>query len=71
MRVVPAKVHGAIDYGMAPALALAPELFRMKDGKSADEAGKILVDEFRAKYPGWAQPARAAAGAAAVYRELP
>ena len=35
MRVVPAKVHGAIDYGMAPALALAPELFRMKDGKSA------------------------------------
>ena len=42
-----------------------------KDGKSADEAGKILVDEFSAKYPGWAQPARVAAGAAAVYRELP
>jgi len=42
-----------------------------KDGKSADEAGKILVDEFRAKYPGWAQPARVAAGVVAVYRELP
>jgi glyoxylase-like metal-dependent hydrolase (beta-lactamase superfamily II) len=42
-----------------------------KDGKSADEAGKILVDEFSAQYPGWAQPARVAAGVAAVYRELP
>ena len=42
-----------------------------KDGKSADEASKTLVDEFRAKYPGWAQPARVAAGVAAVYRELP
>jgi glyoxylase-like metal-dependent hydrolase (beta-lactamase superfamily II) len=42
-----------------------------KDGKSADEAGKILVDEFRAKYPGWAQAARVTTGAAAVYRELP
>src|SRR5262245_6749799 len=30
-----------------------------KDGKSADEAGKMLADEFSAKYPGWAQPARA------------
>jgi glyoxylase-like metal-dependent hydrolase (beta-lactamase superfamily II) len=42
-----------------------------KDGKSADEAGKILVDEFKAKYPGWAQPARVTAGVATVYRELP
>jgi glyoxylase-like metal-dependent hydrolase (beta-lactamase superfamily II) len=42
-----------------------------KDGKSAEEAGKILVEEFRAMYPDWAQPARVAAGAAAVYRELP
>ncbi len=42
-----------------------------KDGRSADEAGKILVDEFKAKYPGWAQPARVQAGVAAVYRELP
>jgi glyoxylase-like metal-dependent hydrolase (beta-lactamase superfamily II) len=42
-----------------------------KDGKSAEEAGKILVDEFRAKYPGWAQPARVTAGVVAVYRELP
>jgi hypothetical protein len=37
----------------------------------ADEAGKILVDEFTAKYPGWAQPARVAAGVATVYREIP
>lgn len=42
-----------------------------KDGRSADEAGKLLVDEFKAKYPGWAQPARVQAGVAAVYRELP
>lgn len=42
-----------------------------KHGKSADEAGKILVDEFKAKYPSWAQPARVQAGVAAVYRELP
>jgi hypothetical protein len=41
MRVVPAKVHGAIDYGMAPALALAPEIFRMKDGKSASLPPRI------------------------------
>ena len=40
-------------------------------GRSADEAGKILVDEFKATYPGWAQPARVQAGVAAVYRELP
>jgi glyoxylase-like metal-dependent hydrolase (beta-lactamase superfamily II) len=42
-----------------------------KDGKSADEAGKILVDEFTAKYPDWAQPARVQGGVATVYRELP
>ena len=42
-----------------------------KDGRSADEAGKILVDEFKAKCPGWGQPARVQAGVAAVYRELP
>jgi hypothetical protein len=41
VRVVPTKVHGAIDYGMAPALALAPELFRMKDGKSASLPPRI------------------------------
>jgi hypothetical protein len=37
----------------------------------ADEAGKVLVGEFNAKYPGWAQPAHVAAGVATVYRELP
>jgi hypothetical protein len=36
-----------------------------------NQSGKFLVDEFRAKYPGWAQPARVQAGVAAVYRELP
>jgi len=41
MRVVPTKVHGAIAYGMAPALALAPELFRMRDGKSASLPPRI------------------------------
>jgi hypothetical protein len=34
-------------------------------------AGKVLVEELKAKYPDWAQPARVAAGVAAVYRELP
>jgi glyoxylase-like metal-dependent hydrolase (beta-lactamase superfamily II) len=42
-----------------------------KDGKSPAEAGKLLVEEFTAKYPGWAQPARVQTGVAAVYRELP
>jgi len=42
-----------------------------KDGRSADEAGQLLVDEFKARYPGWAQPARVRAGVAAVYRGLP
>ena len=40
-----------------------------KEGKLPEEAGKILVDEFKDKYPGWAQPARVAGGVTAVYRE--
>jgi hypothetical protein len=34
-RVVPTKVHGAIDYATAPVLAFAPELFRLEDGKAS------------------------------------
>jgi glyoxylase-like metal-dependent hydrolase (beta-lactamase superfamily II) len=42
-----------------------------KEGKSADEAGKLLVEEFKAKYPAWDQPARVQAATAAIYKELP
>src|SRR4029450_5663091 len=35
MRFVPPKVHGAVDYATGPVLAFAPEIFRMKDGRSA------------------------------------
>jgi hypothetical protein len=35
MRFVPTKVHGAVDYATGPVLTLAPEIFRMKDGRSA------------------------------------
>lgn len=42
MRVVPTKVHGALDYVTAPALTLAPELFRMKDGKSASLPPRLV-----------------------------
>jgi len=42
-----------------------------KEGKSADEAGKLLTDEFKAKYPDWDQPVRVQGAVAAIYRELP
>ena len=35
------------DYLPSRAMALTAQ------GKSADEAGKIIADEFRAKYQGW------------------
>jgi glyoxylase-like metal-dependent hydrolase (beta-lactamase superfamily II) len=41
-----------------------------KEGKSAEEAGKLLVDEFKAKYPDWEQPTRVQGAVAAIYREL-
>jgi glyoxylase-like metal-dependent hydrolase (beta-lactamase superfamily II) len=42
-----------------------------KEGKSAEEAGKLLADEFKAKYPDWEQPVRVQGAVAAIYRELP
>jgi len=42
MRVVPTKVHGALDYMTGPALTIAPELLRMKDGKSASLPPRLV-----------------------------
>lgn len=42
MRVVPTKVHGALDYLTGPALTLAPELFRMRDGRSASLPPRLV-----------------------------
>jgi glyoxylase-like metal-dependent hydrolase (beta-lactamase superfamily II) len=42
-----------------------------KQGVSADDAGKQLADEFKAKYPGWEQPVRLIPATAVVYKELP
>ncbi len=40
-----------------------------KEGKSADEAGKILAAEMTAKYPGWSSFARVPQGVEHGYRE--
>jgi len=42
-----------------------------REGKSSDEAGELLRNEFRVKYPDWAQPLRIHGAATAIYRELP
>jgi glyoxylase-like metal-dependent hydrolase (beta-lactamase superfamily II) len=42
-----------------------------QQGKSSDEAAKLLVDEFKQQYPAWDQPSRVHAAVAAVYKELP
>jgi glyoxylase-like metal-dependent hydrolase (beta-lactamase superfamily II) len=77
----PAKVIGAHydmgDAGMIAAYrglltALRGRVEEMKrQGKSADETALTLREEFRAKYPDWAQPIRVHAAATAIYRELP
>ena len=40
-----------------------------KEGKSADEAGKILAAEMTAKYPGWSSFARVPQGVEHGYRK--
>ena len=42
-----------------------------KQGKSADEAAKILTPEFQAKYPDWTPITAIAAGTQRFYEELP
>ena len=42
-----------------------------REGKSSDETGELLRNEFRAKYPDWDQPLRIHSAATAIYRELP
>lgn len=40
-----------------------------REGKSADEAAKLLQDEFKTKYAGWEQPVRVVAAVPVIYRE--
>ena len=42
-----------------------------REGKSSDETGELLRNEFRLKYPGWDQPLRVHAAATRIYAELP
>jgi glyoxylase-like metal-dependent hydrolase (beta-lactamase superfamily II) len=42
-----------------------------QQGTSAEDAAKLLVDEFKQQYPSWEQPGRVQAAVAAVYKELP
>jgi len=42
-----------------------------REGKSSDETGELLRNEFRSKYPDWDQPLRIHSAATAIYRELP
>ena len=41
-----------------------------REGKSSDETGELLRNEFRLKYPGWDQPIRLHAAATRIYAEL-
>ena len=41
-----------------------------RQGKSSDETGELLRNEFRLKYPGWAQPLRLHVAATRIYAEL-
>jgi glyoxylase-like metal-dependent hydrolase (beta-lactamase superfamily II) len=41
------------------------------EGKSAEEAGKQLAEEFKAKYKDWDQPIRVIPAVAVVYKEVP
>jgi hypothetical protein len=40
-----------------------------KEGKPAEEAGKILAAEMTAKYPGWSSFARVPQGVEHAYRD--
>jgi glyoxylase-like metal-dependent hydrolase (beta-lactamase superfamily II) len=42
-----------------------------REGKTAEAAGKLLAEEFKAKYPAWDQPVRALSAVEAIYRENP
>jgi glyoxylase-like metal-dependent hydrolase (beta-lactamase superfamily II) len=42
-----------------------------REGKSAEVTGKLLSEEFKAKYPKWDQPVRAISAVEAIYRENP
>ena len=42
-----------------------------REGKSADEAGKQLAEEFKIKYKDWDQPIRVIPAVAAAYKEMP
>ena len=42
-----------------------------QQGTSAEDAAKLLVEEFKQQYPGWDQPARVQAAVVAMYKELP
>lgn len=41
-----------------------------REGKSSDETGELLRNEFRLKYPGWDQPLRLHTAATRIYAEL-
>lgn len=41
-----------------------------REGKSSDETGELLRNEFRLKYPDWAQPIRLHTAATRIYAEL-
>jgi glyoxylase-like metal-dependent hydrolase (beta-lactamase superfamily II) len=77
----PAHVVGA-HYGMGDAsmitayhgffTALRARVAELKrEGKSADETALTLRNEFRAKYPDWAEPLRVHAAATFAYAEAP
>ena len=64
--------NAAIDAYRRYLTALQARVAALKQqGTSADEAAKLLTDEFKQQYPAWDQPGRVQAAVAAVYKELP
>ena len=42
-----------------------------REGKTAEATGKLLVEEFKTKYPAWDQPVRVISAVDAIYKETP
>jgi hypothetical protein len=64
--------HSAIDAYRRYLTALPARVAALKQqGTSAEDAAKLLMEEFKQQYPAWDQPVRVQAAVTAMYKELP